>query len=347
MKRFVFNPEHDLCLANGDVNFAPPASALKFGEDCSEAIRNILWPVLPEDSVSAWGWDNVLKNMLLKEGVKCQCLPSDDCLAGIRRLSHRRIAIDALSFVRDRISSPTLIVRNTPEELVEVVEVEHYLAANPKAVFKAPWSGSGKGLRWVSRETFNNSDAGWCRNVIARQGSLIAEVRQDVCVDFAMLFKIKEDKVEDWGYSLFETRNGAYSSSRLLTDSEILDYLSAYIPIGIISETRELVKEFVKDRFAGAYEGFLGVDMFVCRSDGSFVLNPAVEINVRMTMGLVARVFRDQMPSYGEGGYVLSIIYAPESESLSGLLSGAVDILSEVKESSRYALAVYSVTAGQ
>ncbi|MCX4335139.1 MAG: hypothetical protein OSJ55_09715 [Bacteroidales bacterium] len=30
----IFNPENDLCLANGDVNFVPTASALKFGRYC-------------------------------------------------------------------------------------------------------------------------------------------------------------------------------------------------------------------------------------------------------------------------------------------------------------------------
>lgn len=30
----ISNPEPDLCLANSDVNFVPPASALKFDRDC-------------------------------------------------------------------------------------------------------------------------------------------------------------------------------------------------------------------------------------------------------------------------------------------------------------------------
>lgn len=32
----IFNPEHDLCLANGDVNFVAPESAMKFGVDCGK-----------------------------------------------------------------------------------------------------------------------------------------------------------------------------------------------------------------------------------------------------------------------------------------------------------------------
>ena len=30
---YIFNPEHDLCIANGDENFVPPRSAMGFAKD--------------------------------------------------------------------------------------------------------------------------------------------------------------------------------------------------------------------------------------------------------------------------------------------------------------------------
>jgi hypothetical protein len=40
----------------------------------------------------------------------------------------------------------------------------------------------------------------------------------------------------------------------------------------------------------GRYTGFVGVDMFLYRGgEGRVMINPAVEINLRMTMGLIAR----------------------------------------------------------
>ena len=46
---------------------------------------------------------------------------------------------------------------------------------------------------------------------------------------------------------------------------------------------------FLAGRFSGRYCGYVGVDMFVYESDGGFRLAPCVEMNVRMTMGLLAR----------------------------------------------------------
>lgn len=30
---YIFNPEHDLCIANGDENFVPPRSAVGFAKE--------------------------------------------------------------------------------------------------------------------------------------------------------------------------------------------------------------------------------------------------------------------------------------------------------------------------
>ena len=39
---YIFNPEHDLCIANGDENFVPPRSAVGFAKenlDLSEHLK--------------------------------------------------------------------------------------------------------------------------------------------------------------------------------------------------------------------------------------------------------------------------------------------------------------------
>ena len=89
----IFNPEHDLCMANGDANFVPPASALEFGKDCAGLTRWI--DQSSDNEVVPWGWDAVLKRRLQKEGVPGSMLPSDADIAEIRRLSHRRNAVNA------------------------------------------------------------------------------------------------------------------------------------------------------------------------------------------------------------------------------------------------------------
>ena len=39
------------------------------------------------------------------------------------------------------------------------------------------------------------------------------------------------------------------------------------------------------------YQGYLGVDMMICRTTGGYALHPCVEINWRMNMGVVSRIF--------------------------------------------------------
>ena len=67
MTKGIFNPEHELCLANGDPNFVPPESALRFGRDCAKILE-----ILGDDSTPwppVWGWDSVVRQKLLRNGV--------------------------------------------------------------------------------------------------------------------------------------------------------------------------------------------------------------------------------------------------------------------------------------
>lgn len=63
----IFNPEHDLCMANGDANFVPPFSALEFGRDCAGLTSYI--QKAGDGEIVPWGWDAVLKQRLVKQGV--------------------------------------------------------------------------------------------------------------------------------------------------------------------------------------------------------------------------------------------------------------------------------------
>ena len=74
----IFNPEHDLCMANGDANFVPPFSALEFGRDCAGLTSYI--HKAGDGEIVPWGWDAVLKQRLVKQGVPVSSLPSDEAL---------------------------------------------------------------------------------------------------------------------------------------------------------------------------------------------------------------------------------------------------------------------------
>lgn len=338
-----FNPEHDLCLANGSANYVPPDSARRFGLDCRD-IMNL--PALDDGrSIMAWGWDFTLKKTLLRQGVPEEALPSDSEIEQIRELSHRRSALQASSFIRSHVSSTAYLLPEDPVEITGLNDLYAFLESHHDAVAKAPWSGSGKGLRWLRYGEIHESDAGWCTRTISGQGSLIVSGREKILAEFAMIFRLSPEGADFEGLSFFRASNGIYSGNLLASDEKILELLSAYIPIQSILEIRDVLALFLKLNFAGKYRGYLGVDMFVCRHGGRNLLMACSEINVRMTMGLMARKFHDRCFTKahpGEDGTCwIKVIHARNSSELSAMLAGAEQILTKTTGESRYAIAVF------
>lgn len=103
-----------------------------------------------------------------------------------------------------------------------------------------------------------------------------------------MLFECHNEGIDFIGYSQFESRNGAYSRNILASNEEIEDMIARYIPQETLIAIREGLTAILADTLVGHYEGFLGVDQIICQTD-SPVFIPVSEINLRMTMGLIAR----------------------------------------------------------
>ena len=103
-----------------------------------------------------------------------------------------------------------------------------------------------------------------------------------------MLFECHHEGIDFIGYSQFESRNGAYSKNILAGNEEIEDMIAGYIPREKLIAIRENLTAILADTLVGHYEGFLGVDQIICQTD-SPILIPVSEINLRMTMGLIAR----------------------------------------------------------
>lgn len=126
----------------------------------------------------------------------------------------------------------------------------------------------------------------------------MAELAMDRVMDFAMEFKIEQGKSEFVGYSLFFTEGqGAYRGNRLMSNERIAEIISEWIPAEELDDVERELITFMDSNLAKAYEGFVGVDMFIYRGKEGFMLNPVVEINLRMTMGMVARILYDKYVS--------------------------------------------------
>lgn len=356
MTLHIFNPEHDIALAANLSNFTAPHAgrqlrydlgfvpALWTKEGDSVLVEN---PERAENSykrflqsvsrqlgksfhggnypfprwkqsvstvettnIQPWGWDLALKSQLKRLGASDALLPTNEQIGVIRQLSHRRTSASIL---------PRLQCKGTIGESFECTSTEQVdvlLMRYGHLVLKAPWSSSGRGIRFVRRDAPVSQTAGWIRNLLDVQGSVMAEPFYDKVKDFGMEFECNtEGNANYLGLSLFHTANGAYIGNILATESVKREILSRYISIGLIDCVIEKICRLTSDAFKGKYIGPFGVDMMVVRGSDGCQLHPCVEINLRRTMGHVALsltpsdddIVRVMQIDYSENKYHLRI----------------------------------------
>ena len=126
--------------------------------------------------VEPWGWDLALRALLKRSGVGEQLLPTDGKLERIRLLSHRRTSAQLLPLLQTDGTIGEAYECSTTEQVA--VLKEQY----GQVVVKAPWSSSGRGVRF-------DENAAWASNVIARQGSVMVEPYYNKVKDFGMEFE--------------------------------------------------------------------------------------------------------------------------------------------------------------
>lgn len=342
---YYFNPEHDLALANGSAHFQAPESATAFADDlsllpcwfaeevASEVLSdqefgddlNVLGldvatiPLFSKDKieefkVEPWGWDLAVRKFFQNNGVSEKLLPSIEKIEEYKQLSHRRLTVDAMNYLRSHSIYPDSLPQ-TAVELKTLVEVNTFASKYPEVVFKAPWSGSGKGVFWSSG-ALTPSLSGWCKRVIEKQGSVMGEIAYNRVQDFAMEFKVGRGDVSFAGYSLFFTEgSGIYRGNYLWSNEDIEAELTKYVSVDYLHWIRDELVLFLRERVAKTYTGFVGVDMFVYEEQGTYRIDPVVEFNLRMTMGMVARTVYDRCVKKGVKG-VFTIDHFPPGQLL-------------------------------
>lgn len=271
MQICIFNPEHDLCLASGRALYIPPRSAVQFAQRDAHLMK-VLYPdahctsvydlnapvAHKAGQVVAWGWNAVVKHQLLRRGVSESLLPSDEEIDTIRELQHR---------------TTVLPLQTDCRALYTIEEAGALFAERPHWVLKAPWSGAGRGLRWL-HSTLSDIDRNWIEKTVRNQRCVIAEPRREVVADLALEYL----DGTFMGYSLFRTGSGVYKENILWPDRRI----EAEYPA--VLAARERIEPWLNENILTRYNGPLGVDLMLC-ADGSLHV---AELNLRHTMGMIS-----------------------------------------------------------
>ena len=332
MTLHVFNPDHDIALASGLSNFTAPHAGRQLRHDLGflpavwasdgdvvfvddvDIAEHCWWKMvhraskhlglnalndkkihfcdnrhllsLQIDAVEPWGWNSALSAALLRYGVPTSALPHADVLSDVRILSHRNVSAAVLPHLR----VPGTVGES--RECHDVGSVRTAVAEWGRVVLKAPWSSSGRGLRFVDTDVYTVDSthvSGWLQNLLNTQGSVMAEPYYNKVKDFGMeFFSDGVGGIDYCGLSLFQTRNGAYTGNVLATESVKQELLCRYLPDNLLASVRNLMCQQLGSVFKDRYRGPFGVDMMIVASDGGFLLHPCVEINLRRTMGHVA-----------------------------------------------------------
>jgi hypothetical protein len=169
--------------------------------------------------------------------------------------------------------------------------IEELLNNQFPLVLKAPVSSSGRGIQIIRKQTLNTSNRQWISGILNQQKYLIAEPFLNKVIDFSFQFKISNDEPEYLGYSVFETNsNGQYQSTLIHPETEMpgISGINSEIKSKIVT-TALLLKNALKDsEYAKLHRGFLGIDAMIYREKEELKIQPCIEINSRMNMGILA-----------------------------------------------------------
>ncbi len=359
----VFNPENDLALANGLASYVAPKAIRRMAQDLfllpkvwikTDKIiffrENLNLKSADITSCQVWGWSYQVRRRLLDAGVDEAILPTPAMLDKSRQWAHRRHTLDVLRYFHSSsdypYDLPAIPVCATTEQ-----EVNDFIAShNGQWLLKQPWSSSGKGLLWPNQMSESHRE-GWIRQTIARMGDVMCEKVYDKVLDMGIGFYVDDQgQASSVGFSLFITdKKGAYLGNCLLSDEEIIDFVSEYIPSQQLIQTRDMLLSFIEENLNEFHRGYLGVDLMVYKDDkGQYQLHPCVEINLRMTMGILARKYFDYNMQKGERG-IFRILAAPNQKSLLEQIESLkkqyqnIQMLSTPTIDANYAALVYDI----
>lgn len=331
MTLHVFNPEHDLALADNQPHFIAPRAARQLRhdlgflpalwaaqgdavlvDDVATARAGILQAGISADvewvtrasasrfirthsdcltAISPWGWDLTLRQQLAACGIAETLLPSPKTLADIRAMSHR-------AWAARHLLGPLRTIGGTIGRSWQIHHAEEAVAALPSCrsiVLKAPWSSSGRGIRYVFEYEYGDVPqiappvANWIANIVRRQGSIMLEPFYEKVIDLGMEFRSDGNGCVDYlGLSLFDTLNGAYTGNMLGTEEDKQRVVSQYVAPHLLHDIQAAACRILAPMLHGIYAGPLGIDMMVVRQNDQYLLHPCVELNLRNTMGHVA-----------------------------------------------------------
>ena len=290
---YLFNPQNDLALAKGGINYVAPPFALQMAHDLAvlpafladpgsllitdsdrdaewlehlnttfgldvHAVKRAELRRLTDYRIMPWGWCLDLRRRLIKWGANSANLPSNDEITHLRGLSHRRVSVLIHLRLKELLGEQLC---PSPVELAVEDDILHFVKQHPSCFIKTPWSSSGRGI-YHTIDGYTPDFDQWCRGALKRQGSLLCEQALDKKMDFAVEFYCENGKTALKGYSIFATdSHSQYDHGVVASKNGLKSRITALYPK--FDRVENALTQVVDEMVAPHYEGWLGVDMLL------------------------------------------------------------------------------------
>ncbi len=298
---YLFNPQNDLALATGGINYVAPPFAMRMAEDLAVLPAFIAEPgsLLITDSdadarwleqlngllaldvhaigrkelnhltgyrIMPWGWCLDLRRRLVKWGADRQLLPSKDEIYHLRGLSHRRLTINIhlrlQELLRCQAGNHLPLACPVPVELAVLEDVREFVESHDGCFIKTPWSSSGRGIYHATAGKWTPELEQWCNGALKRQGSVLCEVAFDKVMDLAVEFFACGGKTSVRGFSIFSTDSHSQYHSGIVASQDVLHQRVVEL-YPQFDVVVEALTRVLDEMVAPHYSGWLGVDMLL------------------------------------------------------------------------------------
>jgi hypothetical protein len=266
------------------------------------------------DSIIPWGWSPaahfILKDLKAKCSQEFQESPVFNWKEEHKILFERKTS---LQFLTDFLKQNTLdfyIEKAFSGTIVtEIAEIEELLKFQASVVLKAPLSSSGRGIQIIRKPTLSNSNRQWVSGILNQQKYLIAEPYLDKIADISFQFRITDKSEPEYlGRSVFETNtNGQYKCTFIHPEIGNSVFLEMFKETKkMIDITAERLKKALKHSvYAMHHRGFIGIDALIYRDILGLKIQPCIEINCRMNMGILSMQIEKKIHQDTTGKYEL------------------------------------------
>ncbi|MCL6103347.1 MAG: hypothetical protein M1292_12830 [Bacteroidetes bacterium] len=306
--------EKDLVLVQGTVDPGFELKMKKLGFKLPEfikldqALSDAAWIAQPKGRLNPWGWSPALyqlfKNVLPSYQVGFQQSAVANWLPDHKNLYSRSTGIGLLDQMLGQDAADWLPGRRElPVVCTTLVHIYDEINKHKKAVVKSPWSSSGRGLLLFPNVDTKKKNDEVLSGMLNQQGFVTVEPWLDKVMDLSYQFFSLAGTISYRGRTIFETdQKGRYIRNFLTDKTGATDEVSSFLEAHDAEVVSRLLGALLQSGYATLYEGWIGVDALIYRSDeGILKFHPLIEINGRFTMGAIALKIKEYLAAGSKG----------------------------------------------